>query len=60
MVTHTLTVQQKDDDYFIELPPEVWDELGWTVGDTVTWTEQPNGSWHLRKKDEGSTLHNGL
>jgi hypothetical protein len=60
VVKHIVTVQESDDDYYIELPPEVWDELGWHVGDVVTWTQQPDGSWHIRKKDESSTLHNGL
>lgn len=61
MVKYTLTVQQSDDDYYIELPPEIWDELGWVVGDVVVWTEQGDGSWHLkRKQDECSTVHNGL
>lgn len=61
MVIRQLTVQQgDDDDYYIELPPEVWDELGWTVGDTVVWTEQPDGSWHIRKQDECSVVHQRL
>lgn len=60
MVKHTVTVQQSDEDYYIELPPEIWDELGWKVGDTVTWLDQGDGSWVIRKKDESSTLHNGL
>jgi bifunctional DNA-binding transcriptional regulator/antitoxin component of YhaV-PrlF toxin-antitoxin module len=60
VVKHTVTVQQSDEDYYIELPPEIWDELGWQVGDTVIWTDQKDGSWVIRKKDEGSTLHNGL
>ena len=45
----TVAIQESDDDYYIELPPEVWDELGWTVGDTLTWTEQDEGSWSIRK-----------
>lgn len=60
MVTYTTTVQQSGDEYYIELPQELWDSLGWKVGDTVEWTQADNNSWLIRKKDESSTLHNGL
>lgn len=60
MVKHTLTVQQSGDDYYIELPPEVCEELGWVVGDVLIWAQHGDGSWLIRKKDESSTLYNGL
>ena len=56
----TLEVQQQDDDYIIELPPDLLEDTGWQTGDTLEWIDNKNGSWTLRKKDECSTLHNGV
>ena len=39
-------------DLLLDLTEEVCNELGWTVGDTLVWEVQDNGSWALRKKDD--------
>ena len=43
---------------YFQIPDELWDELGWEIGDTITWEDMDNGSYTLRKKDASSTLHN--
>lgn len=38
-------------DLILQLTDELCNEMGWAVGDTLVWEEQPNNSWLLRKKD---------
>lgn len=38
-------------DLILQLTDELCTEMGWAVGDTLEWEEQPNNSWILRKKD---------
>ncbi len=45
---------------YFKIPDEMWDTLGWEIGDTIVWTDNYNGSYTLRKKDADSTLHDGL
>ena len=53
MVNRTLKVDTdpQSGDLYLQLTDELMDEMGWTVGDTLLWEEQANGSWTLRKKD---------
>jgi hypothetical protein len=37
------------EDLILPLDDEIFDELGWQVGDTVKWSENGDGSWTLRK-----------
>ena len=43
------TVELQEDpetgDCILEFPPEMLDQVGWKEGDTLTWTDQGNGSW---------------
>ena len=39
----------------LDLGQELCDELGWVVGDTLTWTDLKDGSWQLKKTTQ-STL----
>jgi hypothetical protein len=34
----------------LEFPDELMEALDWQPGDTITWKENKNGSWTLRKK----------
>jgi bifunctional DNA-binding transcriptional regulator/antitoxin component of YhaV-PrlF toxin-antitoxin module len=45
---------------YFQIPDELWETLGWEIGDTIDWTDNKDGSYTLRKKDASSTLHNGL
>lgn len=51
---HTLQIVEdpQTGDLLLDLTEEVCNELGWTVGDTLVWEAQDNGSWTLRKKDD--------
>lgn len=53
---HTTTVQEIDDGLYIELPPEMLAELGWSDNETIIWTENSDGSYTLvKKKDAENT-----
>jgi len=34
----------------LEFPDELMEALDWQPGDTISWKENKNGSWTLRKK----------
>ena len=40
----------KNGEFYIEFDPELFDSLGWEIGDTIVWTEQSDGSFMLSKK----------
>ena len=48
----TVEIQEDPDtgDCILELPPEMLAQVGWKEGDTLTWTDQGDGSWSLSKK----------
>tara|TARA_B110000495_G_C23016031_1_gene601833 strand:- start:1921 stop:2223 length:303 start_codon:yes stop_codon:yes gene_type:complete len=52
-MTKTYTVDiQKDkqtEDLFVELPPELLENLGWKTGDDVKWEETKEGGFILKK-----------
>jgi len=50
--SHTLEVQEKDGEFFIELNDEILDGTGWKIGDDLVWTDLKNGSWSLTKSDK--------
>ena len=50
--THTLEVQEKDGEFFIELNDEILDGTGWKIGDDLVWEDNKNGSWTLKKSDK--------
>jgi hypothetical protein len=48
------TVQLEEDpetgDLLLPFPPDMLEELGWSEGDTLTWTVNPDGGIVLSKK----------
>ena len=36
---------------YIELPDQLLENLGWSVGDDLEWTASETGSWILTKKE---------
>ena len=40
----------------LDLGQELCDELGWVVGDTLTWTDLKDGSWQLKKKTQSTSV----
>lgn len=42
-------------DLVLPLSPDILKQVGWDFGDTLIWEDLKNGSWSLRKKDDGTT-----
>jgi len=44
--------QDESGEFYIELPPELLDQVGWSVGDTIEWSQHENttNTWVLSKK----------
>ena len=34
---------------YLQFPDELIDQLGWRLGDELTWTDNKDGSWTLTK-----------
>jgi hypothetical protein len=49
---HTIQVQHdaESDCLFIELPKDLLDKVGWSIGDNIKWTDNKNGSFLLTKE----------
>jgi len=52
-----VTVQEngEDKELYIELPPELLNQVGWDEGDTLIWEEITPGAWQLTKKEDDET-----
>lgn len=52
ITSFTATVQEDPDtgELGIPLPQELLDQLGWRIGDTLTWIDNKDGSFTIRKK----------
>lgn len=49
----TVEVKENDDgDLYIEFPDQLMEQMGWQEGDTLKWTERPDGSFSINKKQE--------
>ena len=54
-MTDRITVQVIQDDQdpeqlLLDLGTELCERLGWQVGDSLTWTDNEDGSWTLTKQ----------
>jgi hypothetical protein len=51
---YTLSVQQNEltEEYFIILPQELLDRVGWVEGDNIKWKPSINGSFILTKENK--------
>lgn len=41
-----------DGSYYIIIPDELFDDIGWKVGDNIKWVDNNDGSFSLRKINE--------
>jgi bifunctional DNA-binding transcriptional regulator/antitoxin component of YhaV-PrlF toxin-antitoxin module len=58
----TLVVEvQKDEngELYIELSDEFLEDVGWKIGDTLTWTETEDGKLILKKEEDDDTNDSG-
>lgn len=52
-MAYTLTVEYNDEvGHFITLPNALLDEVGWKEGDELSWIDNGDGSWTLKKKEK--------
>jgi hypothetical protein len=55
-IKETVLIQEDENgDLFFKLSDHVWKELeeeGWQIGDTLDWTDNKDGSWSIKKKEE--------
>ena len=53
MSRYVITIEEDPETGELVLPfsDEMLAEIGWAVGDTITWEVHQDGSWSLRKKD---------
>jgi hypothetical protein len=49
--TKTIEFDPESGDYVIDIN-EACNKLGWAVGDVIVWSDNKDGSWTVRKKDE--------
>ena len=55
---HTVNVVEDPDnpgELLLDLGHEVCESMGWTVGDTIQWTDNLDGTWTLQKLTTPST-----
>jgi ABC-type lipoprotein release transport system permease subunit len=41
-------------EFMLDLGDDLVNQLGWKIGDTVTWTDNQDGTWTLTKKTASS------
>lgn len=51
----TLVKQDDDGELYIELPPEVMDQLGWSNYNDLVWIVEEDGKILLRKRTDDSS-----
>ena len=44
--------EDSDGELYIVFPPESIEGLGWQPGDTLEWTDNKDGSWSLKRKED--------
>ncbi len=42
-------------DLIMPFTPDMLRQVGWDIGDTLIWEDLQDGSWSLRKKEDGTT-----
>jgi bifunctional DNA-binding transcriptional regulator/antitoxin component of YhaV-PrlF toxin-antitoxin module len=48
----TIEVDESREDYFITLPPEILETLGWDEGDELEFIDNGNGTLTIEKRKE--------
>jgi sulfite reductase beta subunit-like hemoprotein len=52
METIKIETDPSTGDLVLPLSDKLMREVGWEIGDTIRWTEQKDGSWHLTKVNQ--------
>jgi hypothetical protein len=55
----TITVEEDPETGELVLPfsDEMLVEVAWSIGDTLEWTDNKDGSWTLKKKEIENEIH---
>lgn len=53
--TITLEEDPATGELIMPFPPDLLAQVGWDFGDTLIWEDLHNGSWSLRKKEDGTS-----
>ena len=58
MTKTTLEIQEDPEtgELYLQFTDEMLEQLGWKEGDTIAWSEQPDGSWVLTKQAEPAKI----
>lgn len=54
-ITREVKYDSQTGDYFLEFPPEMLEQLGWKIGDTLVWEANDDGTYTIKKKMDDST-----
>lgn len=58
--TYVVEVQKDENgELYIELNDEFLEEVGWKIGDTLTWTETEDGKLILKKEEDDDANDSG-
>ena len=52
-----ITVEEADDgrgDLVLPLNDEIMESAGWKIGDMITWIDNKDGTWSIKKKENES------
>jgi hypothetical protein len=52
----TVVLESADDgsgDLILPLTDEIMESAGWQIGDTLEWIDNKNGTWSIKKKENG-------
>lgn len=58
MISRTLKVIENPEvegEFLLDLGLELCKELGWSVGDTIQWINNQDGTWTLRKTQDSKS-----
>ena len=57
MTTHTVNVIEdpdNPDELLLDLGPDLCEKMGWAPGDSITWTDNKDGTWTMTKSTAGT------
>jgi uncharacterized membrane protein (UPF0127 family) len=50
--TKVVVLDEQTQEYLIEFSEEELKQLGWQLGDELVWSDNKDGSWTLKKKED--------
>jgi uncharacterized membrane protein (UPF0127 family) len=50
--TKVVVLDEQTQEYLIEFSEEELKQIGWQLGDELVWSDNKDGSWTLKKKED--------